>query len=133
MEVSSAKREWVRRWKRAGQARSDICNFYAPEEFKTNIWKKFKRICTAEGTSASDKIRDMVEDYVRLHESGNPQTRIDVIAKLGKPYRANACMDCGKKPKYEAVIKGVKVFLCEIHKDKRKQKDGLQAWREIKK
>jgi len=37
------------------------------------LWEDFKRICTRENSSASDKIQKFVNDYVSSHKYGNPQ------------------------------------------------------------
>jgi hypothetical protein len=119
----------VRRYKHSPEGRKTICNFYVSVEFKEKVWPEFKTICAREESSASEKLRDMIDEYVRLHAAGNPQSRLDVIMKLDKPYRAGVCLDCGDKAKYETWINGVKVFLCALHFNKRRMK--LQGYREI--
>jgi hypothetical protein len=118
------------------ESSKDIVNFYAKKEFRQTTWPKFERICAREHTSRSKKIREFVEAYVKLHDPGNPQQRIDVIAKLGVPYRAGSCVDCGRKPKYEAQIKDVRVFLCEQCLNKRRKwpstnAKGITCWKEL--
>ncbi len=106
-----------------------ICNFYGTDDFKI-VWKKFKVIAKRENSSASAKIREYVEGYVKLHDEGNPQLRIDVTLDLEKPYRANRCLDCKKKPRFEGILRGHKVRLCQDDLEKRKKE--LTGWRELK-
>lgn len=120
------------------ESRKDIVNFYAKREFRDKTWPEFDKICKREHTSRSAKIREYVEGYVKLHAAGNPQQRLDTMAKLGVPYRAGTCLDCGRKPKYEAQVKGVRVYLCEQCLKKRKKwpstsPKGLVCWKEMKK
>lgn len=110
-----------------------VFSFYGDQDFKPR-WEKFLKICEREETSdakssASKHIRDFVEEYVMLHEPGNPQQRFDVLAKLGKAYRANACLDCGAKPTHEVTINGVKAFACRTHFIKRRS--SLNGWKEL--
>ena len=105
---------------------------YIPETF-VPTWEKFMTICKRDRTennqsSGSKHIRDFIEEYVRLHEPGNPQQRIDIISKLERPYRAHGCFDCGtKKVVVETRVNGVSVRLCE--KDFRKRKNSLNGWK----
>jgi len=56
--------------------RRDIRNIYIPEDFLP-VWNKFIKICRREGTSASDKIRELIARYVEKKERIiNPQTLI---------------------------------------------------------
>lgn len=120
------------------KAREDIINLYVQEEWRNTQWKKFRQICEREGISASAKIRQFIEDYNSKHEPGNPQTRMDIIMTLGQAYKAKSCLDCNKPPRYEALVKGVKVFFCEKHLNARKHlpkanAKSLQSWRELTK
>lgn len=114
------------------RARIDIFNVYACESFIVDTWRgSFKRICDREGISRSDKVRDLIEEYVRLHGPGNPITTLDVLMKLGKPYRAGVCLDCGGKATHEGIINGISVYLCS--RDFTKRRQHLQGWRVMKK
>ena len=51
---------------------------YYPEAFN-NLIKKLKKIAKREGRSVSQLfVKDFAVHYVRIHEKGNPQTRLDV-------------------------------------------------------
>jgi len=43
------------------------------------IYEKLKEIARREGRSASAVISELIEEYVRQHEPGNPQLRLDLI------------------------------------------------------
>jgi tRNA-dihydrouridine synthase len=49
---------------------------------------KLKQIAKREGRPVAEVVRELVEGYVRLHEPGNPQQRLDVVLKTGKAYHA---------------------------------------------
>lgn len=121
-----------------GEPRKDILNFYGKKEFREKTWPEFDKICKREHTSRSAKIREYVEGYVKLHAAGNPQQRLDIMEKLGVPYRAGTCLDCGRKPKYEAQVKSVRVLLCDDCLKKRKtwpstNAKGVTCWKELPK
>jgi len=78
---------------------------------RIETYQKLEEILKREAKSFSDWIFPYAEEYVRLHEPGNPQQRIDVIAELGKPYRANACFECGAKPKFKMIYSEKEVVL----------------------
>jgi len=109
---------------------------YVPEDFEPT-WTKFMTICHRDRTennqsSGSLKIREFIDEFVRLHEPGNPQQRMDTIIDLGKPYRARGCLDCGaRKVTVETQLNGVTVRLCE--KDFLKRKQKLKGWRRLEK
>ena len=64
-------------------------SFYWPDDEEARrLWKEAKEIARREGKSVSLLIREFLEQYVRLHEPGNPQQRLDTIIKLGKKYVA---------------------------------------------
>jgi len=54
--------------------------FYAPQAFRP-IWEKFKKIAKREGLSSSQLLRRIIEDYVRLHDPGNPQRPITAFVE----------------------------------------------------
>jgi len=47
------------------------------------VWTDFKRICTREGSSASEKLTNYIEQYVIVHAPGNPQTLMPSFAENG--------------------------------------------------
>lgn len=88
---------------------------------------KLKEILKRENANLSDLFFQFCEQYVRLHEPGNPQQRLDTIAKLGKAYRAGKCFECDKKPKFKVFYLGGKsLLLCEEHYDAERFK--VKGW-----
>lgn len=110
--------------KRKGKVR----RFYVPVKFE-NTFDMLQSILKREGSNFSIWVRDQTERYVRLHEPGNPQQRIDTIIQLGKPYVAGQCGDCNDKAIYEAVLGTKRVFLCSFHFSRKKHK--LTGWKEL--
>jgi len=56
---------------------------YVPETFLP-IWEKFKLIAKREGLTVSALFRRIIENYVRLHDPGNPQRPITAFV-MGHP------------------------------------------------
>ena len=98
------------------QKRRDIRNIYIDEDFAP-VWDKFKKIMEREGSSVSKHLREHIANYVRLHEPGNPQQRLDTIVKIGSCYRVNGCSvpTCGEAGEYVVFKNGVRVLYCERH------------------
>jgi hypothetical protein len=109
--------------------------FYVPASFE-HTFDLLQTILKREGSSLSRWVRDNAESYVRLHEPGNPQQRLDVIMKLGKAYHAPKPI-CGFKDCFRDVA-GVGVFvqngkeygLCERHLKEAKEQ-GPKVWRAL--
>jgi len=80
-----------RREKRKSRER----RFYIPSSFE-NTFDLLQTILKREGSNFSRWVRDNAESYVRLHEPGNPQQRLDTILRLGKAYHAPSRI-CGFK------------------------------------
>jgi hypothetical protein len=94
------------------EKRRDIRNFYVDQNF-IPIYEKFKKIVEAERKSVSDKIRELLTEYVRLHEPGNPQQRLDTIFRIGHAYRAEGCCACAKPADVQAFTKeGLNLLYC---------------------
>ncbi len=60
------------------------------------LYGTLKEILRREKRSFSSWVLENAESYVRLHEPGNPQQRLDTIIKLGKAYHAPSKI-CGYK------------------------------------
>jgi hypothetical protein len=82
---------------------------YVPEEMK-GLVKKAKEVFKRENKSLSEYLLNCLSGYVKLHEPGNPQQRLDTIIKIGKAYRAGCCVDCGR-PAEMQVFKEKEDFL----------------------
>lgn len=107
-------------------------NIYVPPN-KKEVVKKGKDILEREGTSLSKFIVEKIEEYVRLHEPGNPQQRLDTIAKLGKPYRADAqqCSICGETAIGKAkATNGWQGLLCQRHYEQSRDARLLRKWKQ---
>ena len=55
---------------------------------RKDIVKKASEILKREGSSLSEFFNDSIAEYVRLHDKGNPQQRIDVVLFDKKAYEA---------------------------------------------
>ena len=60
------------------------------------LYENLKVILKREKKSFSSWVLENAESYVRLHEPGNPQQRLDMIMRLGKAYHAPSRI-CGFK------------------------------------
>jgi len=67
--------------------------FYTPKNLGITF-QKLEEILKREGSCLSHWIQTNAVDYVRLHEPGNPQQRIDTIIHNGHPYHARTYRDC---------------------------------------
>lgn len=106
--------------------------FYIPASFE-NTFDLLQTILKREHSNFSQWVRDNAESYVRLHEPGNPQQRLDTILRLGKAYHAPSRI-CGFKDCLrDSVTVGVFVQngkeygLC--HKHLAEAKDCPRSWK----
>jgi len=98
-------------------------HFYFPREFE-RLWETLDEIAKREGRSRSKILRECVEEYVRLHELGNPQTRLDVILDRGAPAKEPPrCSYCSKPATYISYLKdglfsvARAVYTCDLHRN----------------
>jgi hypothetical protein len=104
---------------------------------RRGIYESLQEILKRDGKSFSSWVLDYAQDYVRLHEPGNPQQRLDTILKLGKAYHAPSPI-CGFKDCLRDVV-AVAVFqktketygLCAVHR-KEAEELGPEVWRFMK-
>jgi len=90
-------------------------DIYIPDYYLPTL-KKLREILKREGKTLSEWIRDHAIEYVRLHEPGNPQQRIDTIMKLGKAYRAVPFCKCGKKASRKVTTtRNAIIYCCGLH------------------
>jgi len=88
-------------------------HFYVPEEWKGTLDKLEEILKREEHKTFSEWIREQISTYVRLHEPGNPQQRLDTIAAIGHAYRAESCCVCGKQAEVQAFTeKGLNLLYC---------------------
>lgn len=60
-----------------------IRTFWIPEDFLIT-YEKLKKILKREGKSLGDLFRDHIQQYVALHDPGNPQARITSYSEGGE-------------------------------------------------
>jgi len=96
------------------------------------LYENLKAILKREKKSFSSWVLENAESYVRLHEPGNPQQRLDTILRLGKAYHAPSRV-CGFKDCLrDAVAVGVFIQngkeygLCKKHL--KEAKDCGKSW-----
>ena len=72
----------------------------------------------------SEKLRDFISGYVRRHEPGNPQTRLDVLMERGAPpYEPPSCSYCNKPATYICYVQdklfstATASYACEVHRN----------------
>ena len=93
-------------------------------------WETFKEICRREGSTASEKIRELIFEYVRVHEPGNPQTRLDVILKDGGP-EGPVCNECGSPAERGYRTKSGVILRCRRHRLDPGDPVGVKGWKEV--
>lgn len=107
---------------------------YVPEDKETMVLKA-QDITHREGRSLSQLFIEFCEKYVREHEPGNPQTRIDKILKWGAPLTDKPkCAFCGEPATTRiSIVRDMKhydeVFTCLLHKHLARPKPGF-SWSE---
>lgn len=101
--------------------------FYIPSNYE-QTFIELAKILKRENKSLSEWIRAHAVSYVNLHCPGNPQQRMDVILKHGRPYRAKLVCGCGQKATREATLtSGEKVLCCSLHLP-----NSVQHWKELR-
>jgi len=71
-----------------------LLHLYVPQEYAVTV-EKAKKIARREGRSISKLVMELLRDYVRVHEPGNPQlplTRFTEEEKPQEPPRWLTCM-----------------------------------------
>jgi len=103
---------------------------------KRSTYKVLLSILQREGKSFSAWVFDNAETYVRLHEPGNPQQRLDTILKTGKAFHSPSRI-CGFKDCMRDAI-GVALYLprneefgyCSKHSQD--IKEHIEFWKVLK-
>lgn len=102
--------------------------FYVPVILEFTF-QRLEKILAREGSSISHWIQQNAINYVRLHEPGNPQQRIDTILKNGQAYRAKPLCSCGALATRKVhLVNNETVFCCSRHMPKR----GVKHFKELK-
>jgi hypothetical protein len=94
----------------------DKLQIYVKPENK-EVVAKTKIMLKREGSTLSKFITEKILEYYRTHEPGNPQQRLDTIAKIGHAFRADSCQFCGLKPVHYGLKNGVWLGFCSGHWD----------------
>jgi len=68
-------------------------HLYVPQEY-SEIVKKAKKIARREGRSISKLVMDLLRDYVRVHEPGNPQLPLTRFTGESKPEEPPRWLTC---------------------------------------
>lgn len=97
--------------------------FYVPETFR-KVLEKFREIAEREGRSASEILRELIREYVRRHEPGNPQRTLDpVLEEEGYEESSPCCSYCAKEATYRCFLQKERfgvclgVYCCDVHRD----------------
>lgn len=106
--------------------KNHFCHFYVKDE-NQQTFTSLKKILKREGKPFSKWVSDLATDYVRLHEPGNPQQRIDTITKIGKAFKAETCQLCDAKPAFYGQQKGMWLGFCHFHWNATKFKTWRKA------
>jgi hypothetical protein len=92
--------------------------YWSKSEEAQRLWKEAKETAKREGKTMSQLIREFLEQYVQLHEPGNPQQRLDTIVRLGKKYvspKVCGFKNCMRDAVALGIYKGQHYPLCENH------------------
>ena len=92
-----------------------ILKVYIPAEFYQTL-KKARIIARREGRSLSDLIRDLLREYVRIHEPGNPQLPLTRFVEGAERDKSVCSVEgCNEPAAYEVYADHQKMRLCENH------------------
>jgi len=83
------------------------------KEEQTLVFEKFKQIMSREGSNVSKHLWDYIEDYVDIHDPGNPQSRITSFM-LGGSYDMAAIEGEIRQIFHSRAKKGAETTLKEI-------------------
>jgi len=103
---------------------------YIPQEHRV-IFEKAKAIARREGRSLSDLIRDLLRDYVRVHEPGNPQ--LPLTRFTGESHDPNRCSveGCDAPAAYVVHLEGRCIRVCMDHLRAMRREHKSLGWRRI--
>jgi len=105
---------------------------YVPEE-KKRLIKIAKKLLEKEGKTLSNFFIERLEEYVRLHEAGNPQQTLTHLFKNGKPYRAPSQCGCGRLAEYWFFAENIKLKVCKVCLQSLKMRYSEYATKSLKK
>ena len=94
------------------------------------LWQKFKKIAEREGRSMSRILVGMIEEYVRVHEPGNPQKRLDMILE-GEKGPDPRCGICGDPAERRYRTRWVEYFRCRKHRVRVSRSTGVLGWKDL--
>ena len=103
--------------------------FYFPKDSE-HLFRRFKEIADREGRSMSEILEGLVREYVRIHEPGNPQKRLDMIF-WGENGSVPRCSECGDPADRVYRVKGQAFFRCKMHRVRASRSTGRISWRDL--
>ena len=93
-------------------------HLYVPREF-SEIVKKAREIARREGRSLSKLVMDLLRDYVRVHEPGNPQLPLTKFVEGAENPKACSIEGCDSPAVYQVFLDYGRVIeklrVCEKH------------------
>jgi len=94
-------------------------HLYVPREF-SEIVKKAREIARREGRSLSKLVMDLLRDYVRVHEPGNPQLPLTRFVEGAERDKSVCSVEgCNNKAQFTVFLDRGKIIeklqLCEEH------------------
>ena len=107
-----------------------ILKVYVPASWSGTI-EKARVIARREGRSLSDLIRDLLRDYVRIHEPGNPQ--LPLTKFTGESHDPNECAfeGCGAPAAYLVHLDGRSMKVCMGHLKLLRREHKALGWRRL--
>jgi len=105
---------------------SKLLHLYVPQEYAI-IVKKAREIARREGRSLSNLVMDLLRDYVRIHEPGNPQLPLTRFVEGAEDSKVCSVEGCDAEAAFLVYVDHGKVIekmrLCEKH-----LRDLRQGW-----
>ena len=90
-------------------------HIYVPQEYAT-IVKKAREIARREGRSLSSLIMQLLRDYVKVHEPGNPQLPLTRFVEGAERDKSVCSVEgCNNKAQFIVFLDHRKMRLCEKH------------------
>jgi len=96
------------------------------------LFKKLKEIANREGRSVTEILKEMAREYVRRHEPGNPQLRLDkILAGEPRPGMSPRCRFCDRLASYvQYWVRNrnwtEQVPVCDVHRKRARQAPLLE-------
>ena len=105
-------------------------HLYVPQEY-SEIVKKAKKIARREGRSISKLVMDLLRDYVRVHEPGNPQLPLTRFTEDMKDSKICSFEGCDAPAGYVVHLEGRSIRVCMKHLKVLRRKHGALGYRRL--